>query len=313
MFNTIDEVKQYVTINGDIQLADLTSSLRTALTDLYHNVGQPVVNALIADHEDEVKEEAFDGLRNFVANRALASFLISNQFTIGANGNRAVRTDDAMAPKMWEVQASQNELLNTADKALAQAVSIMVANIDAFPDYRDGKQFQQVAGLIFRTAEDFNAHQFINGSFISFRKMISLIRQKQVMQLNPILGGTVLDNLVTYINQNPDGGSNVVMNDLLELCRGYLAPLAYCDAIRANIITLQEVAGQTVITNAWRNAERTSNDVLLTAISQAGAVANTAERALRSFLKLNSENIPGFAAERLATRTPNSDTPVFRL
>lgn len=307
MIASINELKLYHKVNGDLTMEAIQPEINSAVSALKAQLS----NTMVASIEGGTSvvypfPTVKDRLKCFVACTALAGFVASNQFSISNTGNRSVNQTDTQAVKLWEINKQVSELRSKAEAALSEAILLMMKNQGSFAGLNQCRCWLNVDGLIFKTAEDFERFQSIGDSYTRFMKMTGRIRAIQAQRLLPMMGNTLLATLT-----NLDDTANSAVNSLRTLCQAAVAPLAYADALSTNLFRLDDVANRPELANTDATRELSTDKAIALAINSARAIGEQGMQAVKDYIA-NVEGIPYLSPWPTGSDYTNSDSPVFK-
>ncbi len=304
LISTIEQVKGIVRVNADLTFPVIETFTIEAEYQLAAAVGGDCIAA-----EQIAGSMVYDLFCRYVVHTAMASFVIANQFTIGSAGNRGISTEDAAAPKLWEVEARRKQHERSADQALSLAIEEMVKDPSSHAAFATSAHGKACSGLIFKSANQFSQYHFINGSYKVFINLAAKVRQYQLSELYRLLGEALYTNLIAHVESN---ATDALLDRLAEASRLVIAPMAFADGIRSQMVSLDSIITETVIANSYNNTEAAQTQKILAAIDSANQSAAMARKALESFIRVNAESLPGYVSNQ-ATGITNTEKPVFFL
>lgn len=290
MFQTIDEIKQYINVSKYLDINILKPYIETAITEkITPLVGSSILEKLEnSSFSMDNKAFIFSQIQKAVANYAVAysiPFLKMHLSSAGANTYNDNKTERS---PWWDIRDYGLNAINIADKALNVAVlslqnSILVLELPFINDLQKS---------LFRTPSEFSDIYPIGNSYEIFLKLIPLMDDIWALSLQNFLSECTLSDIKKETTA-------------LALLKKYIAYSTLADAVLSQAFTFT-ISGIVIQWEQlpWQKNQIINQSQLLELRVNFVQKAGSYKTLLLDFLKNNPEKFPCFASKKQDVREP---------
>lgn len=232
LIQTIEELREVVTISGSFEMSLLNPHLRTAQLLLMRYVGPNLMARLVGKLEepDELTQEE-SALLLFlqvpIANLALLKYVAVGNVDITTLGIMRNKTGDSSDAFEWQVQRLSTQLESDAWQGIEDVIDYLDTHTDDFPEYEAVDPTR-----IFRTASQFNGYLEINASRLVFHALRSVLSAGEAI----LRAVPAFRQLITSYQETTD--PTEILNEKIDALRRSLAHLAMSRALRERSLEL---------------------------------------------------------------------------
>lgn len=236
----IDDIKNYISVNGDMKFSELLSYLKEVDRTIFKEyLGAEFITELQAafdemtsftlDPEDK-QSVLLDLLRASSAKFALARWIPEGSVSIDNTGIRIISTDTQKQAFEWQINRLTRSLNNSGYQALGSALEHLESNIDDFETYKSSDNYKENQSLLINSATEFSKYTpILSNSAINFIRLRPIIKKVQDFEVQGILLPTLYDKILLDLKSG-DGLEGVYL-ELVNKLKPAIASLTIAKAI----------------------------------------------------------------------------------
>jgi len=228
---TIDELRQFVTFSGDIDLKTLKPAIRSAQNFLVTYVGWGLLENLSQDNLGDDDKQLLPFVQAPIANLALLKFVQSGNVRITDLGLMRTKTADSSDAFEWQVQRIVTALQQQAFDDIETLLNFLAQNLDKYPAYTDSDEFKRDKSRLITSATQFSQFYQIGASRLIFETLSSSLYNAEDQVLS-VLG----DSVTALLGSSPTDGQKIQ----LKAARKALVYLTIARALRERLVSITE-------------------------------------------------------------------------
>jgi hypothetical protein len=208
LFKTIDEVREYISVNISSDIETLKPYIRLAESEFIKPVIGKVLLKSLQDYYDseasgsseiELWDELLAKVQLPLINYAYNLYVPIGQVQVSDAGIHITSNDTKKTAFQWQVEKVEKAWLNTAHNFMEDLLEFLDENKDTFTDWSGSAEYDAAHSLFINSAKEFNEEFFINKSRRLFVHLIPIIKSVEKKFVYPTLGKDYYDELKDLI------------------------------------------------------------------------------------------------------------------
>lgn len=238
LISTITEVQQYIRVNNGLSFESLLPAINEVeMGELRYYLGQPLLDQIIAENISGT----FTGSNGLIAPHLIAAcaclavYKSTEEIEVQVSDTGITRQETNTEKSAYGGQVKRYKEVagSRGYKAIDNFLSILEDDPVAFPGWETSQYFTDKAGLLIRSAAQFEAAgESIRGSSLTFRSLIPIIKDIQSQRLAMAFPDGMFQAIIDSIGaENPNGDYEI-------LIKNYLRPALVKLTIQESLTTL---------------------------------------------------------------------------
>jgi len=233
LFQTIDELKLYVPVDGNLSPATFLPSMQQAEDDFIIEVlGPTQYNDLLTAYEASslsgIQSQLLDAVRKAEAKLGMYLLFPILSVRIGDSGILTAGGVDQQRAMQWQVDDTRNQLLFDGYQALDNLYTFLFNNKGLFPDWTSSTAFSLFTQYFINQVSDFQRNVSIDNSNWIFRKMVPIMENIEIDEIYNSIGQPFFDYLKGQISAGTLAGDDLIA---VQMIRKAIALLTYGRAL----------------------------------------------------------------------------------
>jgi hypothetical protein len=239
LFSTTTELKEYISLSGDMDFNSLRPSLKQAARKRITSViGPEVAASLVTYYNGGNPDTATDSAKKYallqltqeaLAYFGLEAYVPEGNVMVSGQGINVQESEHSKAAEWWHVKDLIRKYAKAGEEALEE-VLIYLEKEDPFENWVDSDARSELKTLHIQSATDFQKYFNIGSNRSTFLGLQAIIRDVQNMYLEPTLSQEILDLFLAY---NPESSAEEKRAD--DLLKHALANITIGRACRTNL------------------------------------------------------------------------------
>lgn len=319
------EMKKVLPVSSGLSWVKMSPLLENAMTDyLVPVIGQPLTDEIswIYEKIDPSERSEVEKMVLYLAQRAVANLAFWSNFDmfslrISDQGFQRQQSDSWQPAFKYQEDNLRMQFANTGFNALDQLLVTLEDHMDDFTNYKIAPVYLATQKNIVRSTEEIQDIYEINNSRLVYLRLQPIIRQLQELTLQPIMGDSIYDALVTYLNGGEQEETYADVEDATwEKLRNHARKVVVMAAVRQLLRTTGTVTDRGAYFAEYgggggtMTAKVVDNTRLSLLISDAERAMNGYTARLTTFIKINFSDTFGGASLRVFDRD-NDDKKAF--
>ena len=239
LFSSIDELKEYISLSGDMDFNDLKASLKQAgrkrITPL---IDSAVADSLVAYYNEGNPNTSEANLKKYkllqltqeaLAYFGLEAYVPEGNVMVSGQGINVQESEHSKAADWWHIKDLIRKYAKAGEEALEE-VLIYLEKEDPFENWSGSEARAALKTLHIQSATDFQKYFNIGSNRSTFLALQPIIRDVQNMYLEPTLSQDILNLFLEYNSES--SAEEKRANDLLKHA---LANITIGRACRTNL------------------------------------------------------------------------------
>lgn len=240
ILKTIDEVRNYASIQSDTEFSDLEPKfLQAARKWVVPMVGQDLADAVVdyyndgnPDEGDAANMSLLYKMQEAVVNLGLLLYIPEANVQVGSRGLLQNINENSQAAPWWAVKDAARSFGQAGEEALDAILEYLEANADSFPEWDTSAESTEHRLLLVGTAGEFQKIHNIFKSRRTFEALASIIHEVQDLYLDPSIGSAVLQEFIEMEAPNTEQAH------ALTLLKKTLVHFTVARACKTNLFTI---------------------------------------------------------------------------
>jgi hypothetical protein len=260
LFKTIEEFKDHVSVNESMAIESLNPDIRRAEKEyLIPYIGQDQYDDLEQLYQDgdmlEKHERLIEYCRDVVAMFTMHNYLPLQQLQMSDIGVHIHSTDSQKTAWQWQIDdLDEKYFLRLGYTAIDCLMEMMETYIEDYPLWAESDNYKANKNLIINTTSDFNAHYFINKSYLTFQAFVPLMKKVEQFEIYNAIGKETFDRIKAEI-----AAHNVTeeITDLMQWLKPAIAHFTVIRALKALPVTLRHDG---VVLNSYTTTDENARE-----------------------------------------------------
>lgn len=210
LFDTIDQVKDYIAVNVTSKLTTIQPYIyRAQVKFIKPLIGNDMLEALLDYKEESLNssDSNYDGYMAGLLERirlplicyAYHLYTPMGQVQVSDGGIHIVVNENKKQAFQWQVDMLDKSWLNAAHDFMEEVLEYLDDNIDEFEDYEESDEYAANKSLFINSAKDFNEEVFINSSRRLFSFLRPIMKSIEKKYIKPVISEDYFDELKASI------------------------------------------------------------------------------------------------------------------
>lgn len=224
LITTIAEVQDYIRVGNGLDIKTLLPALNEVeMQELTFYLGADLLAEIIAEKNTASYTPRIAKIAPYViaAHACLAVWKAGPEIEVLVNDNGILRqeTNNEKSAFGGQVKRFRDVAADRGFKAVDQFLMILERYTQDYPEWLESQYYEQKRGLFIRSAFEFeSAGESINGSSLTFRSLLPLIKDIQEQTIKGVLPEAFYTELLTELDEDTLSEDNKI------ILANYLAP-----------------------------------------------------------------------------------------
>jgi hypothetical protein len=228
--STIATISKYIRVSTNLHMSNVEPAINEVeMQDLTFYLGADLVDEVAANIESETPTPRIVPLIPYIEQfiSCLALYKAAPEIEVFITDNGILRREGSEDKTAFGGQVERFKELagNRAYGALENALRILHADSQDYPEWEDSEYRKQSSDLLIKNAADFNYFENIKNSPLTYMALLSIMREVQEVQIKNSLPESIFEKLFT----EPETPS--ISKILNEFVKPAIAKLTIADAL----------------------------------------------------------------------------------